>query len=536
MSTYALKSATFATSVLLVLLLAAVFVPPAMSSHPAKLLGDSDGDSDDATCFDPGNAPDPCDFIRHNCSNIQTGYVPLLEWRYCDFGFYFTPIFFIIAILVLFTLFFALGFVADRVLAPTLQYIARLLHMSPSLVSLSFVAWANGAPDLFSMYRSSVNGDFSLAVSDMLGSAIFIVSMVLAAITLVKPIYWPKKDFLRDFLSYCVALVWMSIVLLDGELKMWESAMSFGLYCVIIAYTYIQTRDPQRKKRDIEETLLKSANPSGIDLNFEASSDEEEETTGVVGFLLSSISFILLLFCPDHKRFNPKKNRENEFSWICLFVFIEPLLFLLFSVFYLDLVDNVVYVTFIDMEISYITCAVLIGVIVGPLFVAFYVYPHNAFYVVIRIINLLFAIMASDLLAGEVVNVLQGLGIILNVESSVMGIMCLSPANSIGDLVGDLAIAMRPGGALIALSATLLSPLVNGLLGLSVSLVPLNYPVHFQLNTSLIISLVFLVVILAIWLVGMLVNSCRTSKIVALTSVGTYILFCVTMLIFTLNK
>ena len=71
-------------------------------------------------------------------------------------------------------------------------------------------------------------------------------------------------------------------------------------------------------------------------------------------------------------------------------------------------------------------------------------------------------------------NILAALGVFWNVSNTIMGILILAPANSIGDYVADTALA-RSGKAVTAFGAVYSGPLLNLLLGVGISCTIANF-------------------------------------------------------------
>ena len=65
---------------------------------------------------------------------------------------------------------------------------------------------------------------------------------------------------------------------------------------------------------------------------------------------------------------------------------------------------------------------------------------------------------------SSAVNILAALGVFWDVSNTIMGIMILAPANSIGDYVADTALA-RSGKGVTAFGAVYSGPLLNLLIG-----------------------------------------------------------------------
>ena len=65
-------------------------------------------------------------------------------------------------------------------------------------------------------------------------------------------------------------------------------------------------------------------------------------------------------------------------------------------------------------------------------------------------------------------NILTALGCFWNISSTIMGILILAPANSIGDFVADFSLA-KAGKAETAFGAVYGGPLLNVLIGIGLS-------------------------------------------------------------------
>jgi sodium/potassium/calcium exchanger 6 len=74
-----------------------------------------------------------------------------------------------------------------------------------------------------------------------------------------------------------------------------------------------------------------------------------------------------------------------------------------------------------------------------------------------------------DLIANEVVAVLEVFGVMLGVSTSVLGLTVLAWGNSVGDLVADTATA-KAGQVKTAIASCFGSPLLSALVGLGIAL------------------------------------------------------------------
>jgi sodium/potassium/calcium exchanger 6 len=93
------------------------------------------------------------------------------------------------------------------------------------------------------------------------------------------------------------------------------------------------------------------------------------------------------------------------------------------------------------------------------------------------------------LLANELVDILQSLGLIVGIPNTFLGLTVLAWGNSVGDLVSDLAVARKESTAM-AVAAIYAGPMMNLLIGLGVgrSLGSLSRAPSRSLSRSLALS------------------------------------------------
>ncbi|EGX96899.1 sodium/calcium exchanger protein [Cordyceps militaris CM01] len=132
-------------------------------------------------------------------------------------------------------------------------------------------------------------------------------------------------------------------------------------------------------------------------------------------------------------------------------------------------------------------------------------------------------------IAGEVVGVLQTLGVVLDISEALLGLTIFAAGNSIGDLVADITVA-RLGHPVMALSACFGGPLLNILLGIGIGGVlmmikganherskhpdqPVQYgPYPVEIGGTLLVSSVTLLVILGGLLIAVPMNKWVLSR------------------------
>ncbi len=156
-------------------------------------------------------------------------------------------------------LFSAIGIGASDFFCPNLATISTILGLDENVAGVTFLAFGNGSPDVFSTFSAMKSDSGSLAIGELLGAASFIVSVVVGSMCLVKPFKVEKGPFLRDVGFFMCAVLVLLATLWDGKIKSWEAGMLVTLYTfyvlVVIAGSWWERR---MEKRRLKERLLRA--------------------------------------------------------------------------------------------------------------------------------------------------------------------------------------------------------------------------------------------------------------------------------------
>jgi sodium/potassium/calcium exchanger 6 len=121
---------------------------------------------------------------------------------------------------------------------------------------VTFLAFGNGSPDLFSTLSAMRAGSGSLAIGELIGAASFIVSVVAGSMCIIQSFHVNPVPFVRDVGFFTVSMAALFCILWDGLIKAWEAALLAGLYViyviVVIGSTWWDKRR-ERKQRCLEE-------------------------------------------------------------------------------------------------------------------------------------------------------------------------------------------------------------------------------------------------------------------------------------------
>lgn len=191
-----------------------------------------------------------CAFVRRNCPDEEAGLVSYLQFYYCSLA-KAQPVAFTILVVWIGLLFSTIGIAASDFLCINLSTIATILGMSESLTGVTFLAFGNGSPDVFSTFAAMSSHSGSLAVGELFGAAGFITAVVAASMALVKPFQVARKSFIRDVGFFIFAASFSMVFLVDGRLQVWECAVmvAFYIFYVVFVVTWHWWLTRRRRRR-----------------------------------------------------------------------------------------------------------------------------------------------------------------------------------------------------------------------------------------------------------------------------------------------
>ena len=104
--------------------------------------------------------------------------------------------------------------------------------MSENLAGETLIALGNGAPDLFTSLAVAINmdfksghhkHDFGFILGELLGSGMFVTTVIIAVIICIKPFRTLEGPLLRVMIFYLISIYLTFFVLWDGEITRLES-------------------------------------------------------------------------------------------------------------------------------------------------------------------------------------------------------------------------------------------------------------------------------------------------------------------------
>ncbi|ORY82540.1 Sodium/calcium exchanger protein-domain-containing protein [Protomyces lactucae-debilis] len=256
------------------LLLSAIAATAAASSENAQVVAPTGMKHH---CEAIHSSPDRCKYARKYCSPNAAGMVDYISWYYCDMAE--TPALGF-GILAAWTamLFSTIGIASSDFFCPNLATIANNLGMSQSVAGVTFLAFGNGSPDVFSTFAAFKAHSGSLAIGELLGAAAFITSVVAGAMAIISPFKVSRRSFLRDAGFFLVAVMMTMVLLADGRLRLWESVLMIVFYVLYVAYVLLGTwiHGTQTKAKVNDSRIRGQYAPAGEEPRPDIDSDDDE--------------------------------------------------------------------------------------------------------------------------------------------------------------------------------------------------------------------------------------------------------------------
>jgi solute carrier family 24 (sodium/potassium/calcium exchanger), member 6 len=218
--------------------------------------------------------------VKANCPDEEAGIFSYLSFYYCQLP-HAKPVAFTIIAVWLALLFTTIGIAASDFFCINLATIANILGMSDSLTGVTFLAFGNGSPDIFSTFAAFKTNSGSLAIGELIGAASFITAVVAGSITFIRPFKAPRKTFVRDVGFFIIAASFSLVFLFDGKLHLWECCVLVGLYVfyvvfVLLWHWYFHRRSVRRRKEAAAREQFVVPGSEEAELGEEYHDDEDE--------------------------------------------------------------------------------------------------------------------------------------------------------------------------------------------------------------------------------------------------------------------
>ncbi|CCD70067.1 Sodium/calcium exchanger membrane region domain-containing protein [Caenorhabditis elegans] len=158
--------------------------------------------------------------------------------------------------------------VADDFFSPSIAGIVRHLKISESIAGVTFLAFGNGAPDVFGSIASVITTPkpkADLAIGDIIGGGIFVTTVVLSAIILTKSFRIAILATIRDIVFFIIADIFLAIWFLTfNHVEIWMPLTFLGLYAAYVVSVILMRLNSKRRKRARHEKIENARKESAM--------------------------------------------------------------------------------------------------------------------------------------------------------------------------------------------------------------------------------------------------------------------------------
>ncbi|KAK2002218.1 sodium/calcium exchanger protein [Colletotrichum falcatum] len=211
------------------------------------------GRSELTACRDVHRADDQCAFVKAHCAADEAGLLSYLTLYYCGLA-KVKSLAFVILVSWLGLLFTTIGIAASDFFSVNLNTISAILGLSESLAGVTFLAFGNGSPDVFSTFAAMGSNSASMAVGELIGAASFITAVVAGSMALVREFKVGRKTYVRDLSFFIVAVCFTMVFLADGHLHLWECITMICYYMfyvvTVVTWHWYSARRSQQRARE----------------------------------------------------------------------------------------------------------------------------------------------------------------------------------------------------------------------------------------------------------------------------------------------
>uniref|UniRef100_A0A663DLE5 Solute carrier family 8 member B1 n=1 Tax=Aquila chrysaetos chrysaetos TaxID=223781 RepID=A0A663DLE5_AQUCH len=406
------------------------------------------------------NGSEWCRFVRSNPDcRLEGGFLDYLQGVFCVFPPRLLPLAVTLYALWLLYLFIILGVTAEKFFCPNLSAISTNLKLSHNVAGVTFLAFGNGAPDVFSAVVAFSNPRTAgLAVGAVFGAGVFVTTVVAGGIALVKPFTAASRPFLRDVVFYMVAVFLTFVVLYFGRITLGE-ALEMPTDAEEQESSGTNSGDYGEEYRPLipsRETSLRILTAALSPLDY-LKWRRKPWYWRLFKVLKVPVELVLLLTVPV---VDPDK---DDLNWKrplnCLHILTSPLLCVL------TLKSGAYGLYQIQGIFPVWGLVTLVGSVLAVItFITTSNEEPPKYHCVFAFLGFLASAMWINAAATELVNILRTLGVIFQLSNTVLGLTLLAWGNSIGDTFSDLTMA-RQGYPRMAFSACFGGIIFNILVG-----------------------------------------------------------------------
>lgn len=428
-------------------------------------------------------------------------------------------------------LFFIMYAVSSDYLTPSLAHLSAACNMSPDLAGLTFLAFGNGAPDLFTALSGADEAP-EMILSSSIGAGLFIFTVVFGLVICFAKdvssntsllgttprVKIGRGTFWRNLLMYMFCLVVLATFVLGKVIHFWQALGLILCYCLYltasIATFYLRKSKKSSKQQDaededattresmllleIERIRFKFKQRSLADkIAFVCDKESGWSEMDLIGrslwLLTSPLRLVLCLTIPplpDPSLLEaPEKFVAHTVAVRVLIPFTTlcsvPLMAYITGIWEritesLGLAMTVACMSVLAVSLSSIFILCMNSIVLASNCMEARLVEKVPLYAV-AVYSFACCIGWIYVASNELVAALLCLGDLIGVSPTIMGSLMLAWGNSIGDLIADIALA-RNGIPQTAITAIFSGPIQNVLLTLGCSFLWASHAKPVELN------------------------------------------------------
>lgn len=466
-------------------------------------------------CGQPWQHSDSCLFVQQSaCSNLGS-LVNYLKLRYCIFP-HFPGVFLFFLAVILLLCISLLATTAEYFFVPQLDDLSKKLQLSPSLSGITLLAIGNGAPDIFTAVSGLGVGDSDIVVGEMVGGALLITTFVLGVVLVVgSGTQVSSTEFYRDVVVFSIvagSVAFISFVQFVTFIESIVFVLSYIVYVIIVLLWPQQHSSSRSNAIPLVGSGTYADDSCSVLVSTCSNVNSNPSIPLPAGVHIFSDNGIL----PKPPLYGVSFTHWNQLTVSCRVQFILELPFSVLRWISIPLGDTqwcevrraccvispffffplVLTTLFHWSWISHLSVLTTPGLFAFCLSLSWIMFTSTSSTKALCAHQKLFlslcsycgSIMWLHLLANEVVAIAQAIGIILNINSGLLGMTILAVGNSIGDLVTNSAVA-RSGNGAAAVTACFAAPILSHSLGLGFAFAFHSikvYPARFYLGVDLV--------------------------------------------------
>ncbi|EEF49806.1 cation:cation antiporter, putative [Ricinus communis] len=399
---------------------------------------------------------------------------------------------------------------------------------------VTLLALGNGAPDVFASLAAVRSGQYRTGFGAILSAGTFVSAFVVGFVAIyAAPFNLDPASFVRDVGFYLVGALFLFYVYLSGEITFWQAVGFVGYYVFFVGFVFwtdlgiggAHTRD-SRGEMDCERD-------GGVVVG---SLEDEKQGSGLFERACGKISKVWELPVSFVLKLTIPQTAPSEWNRLYLSanIILCPLALLYACNSFMPLDHPIIFL----LSNAHFPLWFIVLLASSSLAVLHFILekePPKTEQVPVVLVAFVMSVFWISTIAGELLNCLEALGVLLEVPPSLLGLTVLAWGNSVGDLVADVAVA-KAGQPAMAMAGCFAGPMFNMLVGLGTALViqtadvyPEAYELHFHIG--IVTAFVFLFLSLMGSLLVITWSRFRVPRFWGFCLVGLYVLFMVVSLV-----